>query len=186
MVKVEVDPRQARHLLSARPAVLVTSVGSDGKPNIIPIGWSMPTSFNPPLVAISVGVRRFSHELIEDSQEFVVNLPSKDMRDKIMVCGSCSGRRVNKFERAGLTPLKSLRVRPPRIKECVGHIECKLVDKLRTGDHTIFVGEVVASSADEEVLDESGTPSPLLAEPIYHLGGSDFGTLESKAKTPKH
>lgn len=53
---------------------------------------------------------------------------------------------------AGLIPIPSLKVGPPRIKECFGHLECRVVQKHTCGDHTLFVGEVVATSADEDVM----------------------------------
>ena len=158
--------------LSPRLVVLVTSVDREGRPNIIPLSWVMPTSFEPPLIAISVGIKRFSHNLIESSGEFVVNLPTRHLLNEVMFCGSHSGKSVNKFKETGLTPLKSEKVKPPRIKECVAHLECKLVNKLRTGDHTIFVGEVIASSCDEEVFDEKLNILNLnRVKPLYHRGG---------------
>jgi flavin reductase (DIM6/NTAB) family NADH-FMN oxidoreductase RutF len=184
MGTVEIDPSNAKRLLSPRPIVLVTSVAEGKSPNIIPLGWSMPTSFTPPLVAISVATRRFSHGLIEESGEFVVNLPSRELLREIQFCGSCSGRSVDKFKETGLTPIPSERVKPPRIKGCVAHLECKLAGKFRTGDHTIFVGEVVASSADDKIFDEeSGALDLDRAQPIFHMGGKYFATPGERFKS---
>ena len=67
-------------------------------------------------------------------------------------CGVESGRRVNKWDEAGLTAIPSIKVKTPRIKECFGHLECKVVESHVMGDHTLFLGEVVATSADQEVM----------------------------------
>lgn len=67
-----------------------------------------------------------------------------------MVCGTCSGRDVDKFKETGLTPIPAQQVRPPLIKEGVVNMECKVIGELRTGDHTIFAGEIVAAYLTDE------------------------------------
>ncbi|KUO40203.1 MAG: hypothetical protein AVW06_02715 [Hadesarchaea archaeon DG-33-1] len=179
MVKIDIDPSIASPLLSPKLAVLVTTNDAQSKPNIITLAWAMPTSRNPPLVAISVGTRRYSHRLIESCEEFVVNVPSQRILEQVHYCGRKSGRVINKFAETKLTKLKSQKVEPPRIKECVAHIECKLVGKLRTGDHTIFIGEVVAASVDEETFDrERGVVNLGQFKPVLHLGGDFYSTAE--------
>jgi len=132
--------------------VMATVVGSDGKPNIITLGMYMPISVNPPLVCIGVAPQRYSHGLIEENGEFVINTPSIDLEEQMHYCGVKSARDVDKWKETGLTPMPSLKVKPPRIKECFGHLECKVVQTHVCGDHTLFVGEVVATTVDEEVL----------------------------------
>lgn len=180
MTKIEIDPPSSRRLLYPRPLVLVTSASKEGKPNIITLAWSMPTSFEPPLVAISVARERFSHELIEDLCEFVINIPSRNLLGPVLFCGSTSGRFVDKFKETGLTPLPSKKVKPPRIKECVAHLECKLVEKFQTGDHTIFLGEVVASSADEAAFDEKLILNLEQVEPLLQVGGDYYVSTGEK------
>ena len=179
-MKGEVEPTSAWRLLYPRLLVLVTSVGKEGKPNIITLAWTMPTSFDPPLVAISVAGKKFSHKLIEESGEFVINIPPRGLLKQVVFCGSTSGRSVDKFKEADLTPLPSEKVRPPRIKECVAHLECKLVEKFQTGDHTVFVGEVVASSADEGAFDEELVLNSDKVEPLLQLGGDYYVTIGEK------
>jgi flavin reductase (DIM6/NTAB) family NADH-FMN oxidoreductase RutF len=183
LAKVDVGTEFVSGLLAPHSTVLVTAVDAKGKPNIITLGWTMPTSRDPPLVAISVGTRRYSHDLIEGSKEFVINVPPEELVEKAHFCGTRSGRMVDKFAGAGLMSLSSKRVKPPRIKECVAHLECKLVQKLRTGDHTIFVGEVVAASADEEVFDgKKGFINLKTFKPLLHLGGC-FYLVAGKMKS---
>ncbi len=177
MSKVEIKGDMRRRLLAPYLAILVTSQGKGGKPNIISIGWSMPTSFNPLLVAISVGTSRYSHKLIEEGGEFVINIPPSSLAGKVKFCGSCSGETTDKFKEARLTPLKSEKVKPPRIAECLAHVECKLVDKFSTGDHTVFIGEVVAGSADEGVFNEKlGVIDLRNSDFLCHVGGDYFTT----------
>ncbi len=84
---------------------MATSVDSKGKPNIIALGWCMPTSFDPPMMAISVGKTRYSHQLISESREFVLAFPSEEMGKEVLYCGTHSGRDVDKFKETGLVPV---------------------------------------------------------------------------------
>jgi len=129
--------------------VLVTSIDKSGKPNIITLAWTSIMSMSPFMVGISVGPKRYSHRLISESKEFVINLPAFDLQKACIVCGTKSGRNVDKFREASLTPIKSEKISVPRIKECYAWLECKVVNSVETGDHTLFVGEVVASGERE-------------------------------------
>jgi len=130
--------------------VLAVSISKDGKPNIITLGWNMPTSFKPPMVAISVGLTRYSHKLISESGEFVLAFPSEGMEDALLFCGTHSGRDVDKFKATGLTPIKAKYVKPPLIAEATVNMECRVVGSIRTGDHTIFVGEILTAYISDE------------------------------------
>lgn len=145
-------------LLYPRQVILATS-HSKGKSNIITLGWHCPLSFKPPLIGISVGKTRFSHQLIEKEREFVVSIPTEGMLEKVLLIGNKSGRDVDKFSEFGLTPLKAAVVKPPLIKQCPINIECKVISELDAGDHTLFVGEVVkshASALKEKLLFDMG------------------------------
>jgi len=91
---------------------------------------------------------------------------------QVWVVGTLLGRNVNKFQVAGLTPIPSDVVKPPRIAECPTHIECRIVDTLETGDHTIFVGKVVAKSGDFDAIKDGLLNEHV--EPLFHLGGTKF------------
>ena len=132
--------------------VMATCQGKDGKPNIITLGMYMPLSFNPPQVCIGVSPLRYSHGLIEETGEFVINVPSIGLEEQTHYCGVKSGRDVDKFAETGLTAKAAEKVNPPLIEECFGHLECKVVQSHVCGDHTLFVGEVVAARLEEDVM----------------------------------
>ncbi len=180
--KVEVDLSCAYRLLHPRHVVMASCIDKTGGANIVTLAWSIPTSFDPPLVAISVSPRRYSHRLIEETKEFVVNVPTIEIAGETLFCGRVSGREHDKFKEAPLTALPAKKVQAPIIKECVAHLECKLVQKITTGDHTIFIGEVLAAHVNEGVFDDKFNISKV--NPIYHLGGDDFATLSSEVVTP--
>jgi flavin reductase (DIM6/NTAB) family NADH-FMN oxidoreductase RutF len=135
-------------LLYPRQVVLATSQ-SGGKRSIIALAWHCPLSFKPPLIGISVGKTRFSHSLIRKGREFVLSIPTENMLEKVLLIGSKSGKDVDKFLEAKLTPLQATAVKPPLIKECPINLECKVVAELDVGDHTLFAGEVVASHVSD-------------------------------------
>jgi len=173
----------ASRLLHPMHTVLVSCKGKTGKPNIITLAWAMPTSVKPPLVAISLRPKRHSYKLIEKTKEFVVNIPTMDILKATLFCGRRSGKTHDKFKETGLTPLPARKVKPPIIKECVAHVECKLHSQYTTGDHTIFVGEIVDAYADKGVFTKEYKLKK--ARMIFHLGGDEFATLKLKVYRPK-
>ncbi len=131
--------------------VLVTSIDDSGKPNVMPVGWSMTASHEPPTFAISVGHTRHTHKLIRGQKEFGVAFPGPGLEEAIEYAGSCSGNDVDKFNHPGLKPLKAKQTSPPLLSGCVVNLECKLESELEAGDHTVFLGRVVAAHVDEDI-----------------------------------
>jgi flavin reductase (DIM6/NTAB) family NADH-FMN oxidoreductase RutF len=127
----------------------------------------MSISFNPRLICIGISPKRFSHDLIIESGEFVVNVPSIDLTEAMEFCGTESGRNFDKFAETGLTPIPARTMKPPLIEECFGHLECKVDQSYVCGDHTLFIGEVIAASVDENVLTD-GILDPVKAKPIIN------------------
>ncbi|MEM2897529.1 MAG: flavin reductase family protein [Candidatus Bathyarchaeia archaeon] len=174
--KVEIGKSHIYRLLYPRNTILVSCIDSDGKANIITLAWSMPVSIDPPMVAISVSPKRYSHKLIEETKEFVINIPTMDILEKTAICGKVSGKDCEKFEKAKLTPTPAKSVKPPLIEECIAHLECKLVNQSITGDHTLFIGKVVKAHVDEKVFYE-GIFDLKKAKLIYHVGGDRYTSL---------
>ncbi|MCS7120891.1 MAG: flavin reductase family protein [Nitrososphaerota archaeon] len=181
---VDISPSNAFRLIHPMHTVLVSCTGKNGKPNIITLAWIMPTSISPPLLAISIAPRRHSHSLIQETEEFVVNIPTLEILDATFYCGRVSGRDRDKFKEAKLTPLPAKKVKPPIIAECIAHLECKLYNELQTGDHTIFVGEIVEAYVNKECFTSSGYELEK-ARMIFHLGGDEFAILQPKIFRPK-
>jgi len=180
--KVEVDSELAYRLLHPRHTVLVTCVNKAGKANIITLAWSMPTSIDPPMVVISIAPKRLSHRMIKKTGEFVINVPTMKIVKQTLFCGRISGIKCDKFKGAPLTSAPAKKVRSPTIKECVAHLECKLVQTIPTGDHTLFVGEVVAAYVNRGVFKK--TFNVKRVKPVFHMGGDSFVTISPKVVTP--
>ncbi len=172
-MKIEIPLAQANRLINSGNVVLVSSAWQDRR-SIITIAWHCPVSFKPPVLAIAVGKTRFSAELIERSGEFVVNIPDWNLFDAMLYCGTRSGRDEDKFAGAKLTPEKAVKLlRAPKIRECIGALECSVIDRVEIGDHYLFFGEVIYAEV-EEALWDNGTWKPETAQLIYHLGGNRF------------
>ncbi len=131
---------------------LITCGDMKGKSNIIAVSFCMPVSKEPPLIACAIGKRAYSSELIESTKEFVVNVPSQELKPKIYYCGFHSGHQVDKFKETGLTPQPARKVRAPIIDECIAHMECKVKQEIKTGDKNLFIGEVIEAYAEEAMV----------------------------------
>jgi len=180
--KVTVNYASAYRLLHPMHTVLVSCIGKAGKPNVTTVAWAMPTSQKPPLVAISLAPERHSHSLIEETGEFIINIPTIEMLQAVMACGTFSGRSFDKFKKANFTPIPGKRVKVPAILECLAHIECTVEDKFQTGDHTVFVGKIVEAYADSGMFSDNYDIKR--AHLVYHGGGNNFYTLDTKNYKP--
>lgn len=132
--------------------VFVVTISKIGKPNIITLGWTMPTSFKPPMLAISIGHTRYSYELLVEVPEFVLCFPSSQQKDAVIYCGTHSGRDHDKFKETNLQKIPSRFVQPPIIADSVAAFECRVSGTLETGDHTIFSAEILNAYVSEKPL----------------------------------
>ncbi len=130
----------------SRPERVVWAVAEHkGRRSICPLGWKMKTSFSPPMMAVSVAPSRFTHGLIVQSESFVLAWPGEDLAEATLFCGTHSGRDLDKFDAAGLTPLPGRAGPAPLIAECIANLECRLTGQMTSGDHSIFAGEILAA-----------------------------------------
>ena len=183
MAKVPVPLERAHRLIGPGPVVLVTAERK-GKVDITPIGWAMPISVRPPLIAISVHEGNLINELIRAAGQFVLNIPSVDLIRQVQYCGTHSGRDVDKFQVTGLHQAEPEEVDTPLIEECIAHVECSLVDVVTPGDHGIFIGQVVHAQAEEEAFkDQWLEKSEKELRPILHIGGTVFSTFGERFDT---
>ncbi|MGI5888098.1 MAG: flavin reductase family protein [Oscillospiraceae bacterium] len=141
--------------MSPLPVCLVTS-GTADAPDVCTVAWTGVACSKPPRVYISLMPSRLTHQKIDENGEFVINLVSRSLVRAADFCGVRSGRDVDKFKEAHLTPVSSLAVAPPTIDESPLSIECRVFNRLELGSHDMFLADVVAATAREELFDESG------------------------------
>ena len=142
-------------LLAPLPAVMV-SCGSMEESNILTIAWTGIINTNPPMTYISVQPKRYSHDIIEQSGEFVINLVPAGLAKAMDFCGVRSGRDIDKFEAQGLTREAADTVSAPLIAESPVNIECRVKDIIRMPSHDMFMAEITAVHVDERYVDEKG------------------------------
>lgn len=145
------------NMLYPVPVVMVSCGRPGERPNIITIAWAGSVCTNPAMLSISVRPSRYSHAIILKTGEFVVNLTTEKLIRAADFCGVKSGRDVDKFATAGLTPGKcSALETAPLIMESPVNIECRVAEIRPLGSHDLFLAEVAAVHADEAYLDADG------------------------------
>lgn len=159
-------------LLSPVPAVLVSCATQGYRPNIISLAWVGTMCSEPPVIAIGVRASRYSHAILTEGGDFVVNLPAHGQAALIDFCGTRSGREVDKFAAANLTSLPGHAVASPLIAECPVNLECKVIKTVQLGSHDVFFGQVVMAHADPGVLTPAGTVDPAKAQLLAYAGGA--------------
>ncbi len=176
----------ARRLLGGGPVALVTS-SWHGKNNVMPATFVTPLSFEPPLVGVAIHPTRHSYDMIRNSEEFALNIPSRRLLHHVQYLGSTSGSEVDKFELTKLPTFKARRVEAPLIEGCLAYIECGLEDTLRTGDHVLFVGRILAAAANVEAFDETWLLEDDDEKPLHYLGVNRYAILGQRmeARIPK-
>ncbi len=146
-MKSSIAPGEAEDCFSGFPVVLGTMKGA--KDNIITLAMCHVFSFRPPYIGLGISPRRFSHDLFKQSKGFAVNIHDRSLLRATEMCGTRSGRAVDKFEASGLTWEKAEKISAPLIAECPVNIECVKVQEVDAGDHTWFVGEIVGARRSE-------------------------------------
>ena len=176
------------------PAVMVTTLDQENKPNILTVAWAGTVCSDPVMVSISVKPKRYSYQALKDNGEFVINLVSEDLTRAADTCGVRTGAKVDKFKLCGLTIQESQHIRTPGIAESPVNIECKVRQIIPLGVHDLFIAEVVGVSVDDRYLDDQGKLDLAKAKLIAYSHGEyralgryigTFGYSVKKHKTPR-
>ncbi len=130
----------------------VTLIGSswEGKDNVMTASWVAFSSMQPPLVSIFINNTHLTRQFISNSREFVVNVLASGQVDASDTCGTISGRKADKYAKAGLKTRPADKVSVPLIEGCLANLECKVVAEYEVGDHTLFVGEIVGAHQGDQ------------------------------------
>ena len=143
-------------ILNPVPVVMVSSGSKDGKANIMTVAWAGTVNSEPPMVSVSIRKNRYSHKLISETGEFVINLVSKSLCKACDYCGVRGGENEDKFKTCGLTPVKAKGLEYAyAIKEAPVSISCVVKSVTELGSHDMFIGEIKAVTADSYLLDQN-------------------------------
>lgn len=160
-------------LLSPLPAALVTC-GTVEKPNVLTIAWTGIINSSPAMTYISVRPERWSHHLIEESGEFVINVTTSDLVRAADFCGVRSGRDTDKFEEMKLTALPASKVSAPVLAQSPISLECKVTEVKHLGSHDMFIAEIVAIQVEDKYIDEAGRLDLRKAGVMFYSHGEYF------------
>lgn len=142
-------------LLAPIPAALVT-VGDMKAPNVLTVAWCGILSTNPARAYISVRPSRYSYKMLCESGEFVINLTTEELARATDYAGIYTGAKVDKFEKAGLLPVRSKCVGAPSLAESPLSLECHVFEVLEMGTHHVFMADIVNVSVRADIMDKEG------------------------------
>ena len=131
------------------PVVLV-SVKYGSKESIITLAWVGTVCSDPPMVSMSIRPNRFSYDLLKESGECVMNFPKSSMLEEVQLCGTKSGKHIDKWNECSFTRRKSKEVDVPAIDECPVNMECKITQIVNLGTHDMFIAKVEALHIDDD------------------------------------
>ena len=147
-------------MLNPTPVVLVSCAEKNHPENkdMVTLAWAGTINSEPPMVSVSVRKERYSHDLIQGSGEFVVNLVDEEMCKAVDFCGVRSGRDVDKSAATGLRycPAEGMNV-APAVEGAPASLSCKVLQVIELGSHDMFLGEIVAVRVRKDLLDERGS-----------------------------
>ena len=151
-------------LLEPGPVVLLTTA-CNSHPNIMTMSWHMMIEFEPPVIGCVIGNQSHSFSALIATKECVINIPTVEIVEKTVACGNCSGVKIDKFKKFGLTALTATQVDAPLIAECYANLECRVVDTTMVAKYGLFVLGVVKAWID---------PSNKDPRTLHHRGHGRF------------
>jgi flavin reductase (DIM6/NTAB) family NADH-FMN oxidoreductase RutF len=163
-IPVPLTAKDVLGLLPPYPIVLVTV-----RDNIITVNQVQYFTFSPLRMGVAIAHVRYTYGLLKADGAFVINVPSADLVEAVKLCGSVSGRDVDKFELAGLTRGSSSEVSAASIAECGAQIECRVEREIEFEHRTWFVGPVLAA---RRLPDHLGMNALMCGREAYVLPGN--------------
>ena len=132
-------------------------VGSNGEANGFTTNWVSQVSFSPQQLIVAVRKDQHTHDLIEDSGVFSLNFLDTDQED---LAQKFTQPLEHGDGRVGDSPYTTGETGAPLFEEAFAHLECRVVGKMEAGDHTVYLGEVVAADLRRpaDILTDLDTP----------------------------
>jgi flavin reductase (DIM6/NTAB) family NADH-FMN oxidoreductase RutF len=187
IVPSDLSPRDVYRLLISsvipRPIGWVSTIGLDGTLNLAPFSFFNAVGGNPPTILISVGQRKGdpkdTFRNIQDTGEFVVNIVNEELAHAMNETAGEWAYRVNEFERAQVTPLASIDVKPPRVAESPIAMEVKMTQIVPVDDthYTLILGRVIRFHIRAGLLRSNGLIDAAELRPLARLGGDEYATI---------
>lgn len=169
-----------------RPIAWVSSVSPEGRPNLAPFSYFQAVTASPPTLLFVPANDRHGNKKdtlrnVEQVPEFVVNLVSYALAEKMNACSASLPYGESEFETFGIASAPSARVRPPRVADAPVAFECVLHTIVRVGEGplaaNVVFGRILAAHVKDEVLGPEGRPDPKLLDLVGRLGGESYARL---------
>ncbi len=177
-----------------RPIAFVSTISADGVNNLAPYSFFNGVGSNPPAIIFSPCTRADGTDKdtvinLRAVPEMVVNVVPYDVRDAMNQASAQYAPEVDEFDAAGLTPVASRFVKPPRIGECPVQLECKLVQIVKVGDGplsaNICIGEIICFHVADGFLLENETVDIAKIDLIARAGGDWYTRITDRFELSK-
>ncbi len=180
--KKDIKAKDSLYLLHPYNTCLLTAKDKNDRINVMAVAWIIPVNIDPPLIAMSIRPERYTYSMIKESGEFVVNIPTFAQVRDVLYCGRRSGKNYDKFENTEFTPEKARKVSVPIIKECIAHLECKIIETISFTDHDLIIGEIIVAYALKSYFDEFYDIK--IFQPCLHIVKNAFTTCTRETIQP--
>jgi flavin reductase (DIM6/NTAB) family NADH-FMN oxidoreductase RutF len=176
------DPFKA--IVAPRPVGWITSMNAKGEINLAPYSFFNAVSDDPPIVLFSSDGYKDSVSFVAETREFVCNLATLDLINAVVTTGISYPRGINEMIEAGLEPLPSRLVKPPRVAASPCALECRLLQIVDLNDldgqpahrHVVF-GQVIGVHIDERFIRDGRLDTAAMA-PIARCGYADYAVVD--------
>jgi flavin reductase (DIM6/NTAB) family NADH-FMN oxidoreductase RutF len=135
------DPEKLKSIMAGKDYELNIVTSTDGSTiNGLIVAWITQVSIEPPLMAVCLGLKKYTRELVDRSGVMAINILAQDQADMVAAFGYRSGREIDKFE--------GVRYRPgvtgsPILENASAYLDCRVTESLEAGDHRLYVAEVI-------------------------------------------
>jgi flavin reductase (DIM6/NTAB) family NADH-FMN oxidoreductase RutF len=164
----QLDVADALNYLYPQPLAFLSVTAPDGTRNAMAVGWLMQASFEPPILAVAVSPKNYTHRLVEQTEAFVLSLAGEGQADLINRLGSMSSAGTDKLREARVEAQPGANTGCPMIEGAAAHFECQVERRVTMGDHSVFFGRMIAAWVPEapiQKIDNFGSQRYARAEP---------------------
>lgn len=171
--------------VTPRPIAFASTIDSAGNVNLSPFSFFNVFSANPPIMIFSPARRgrdnttKHTYENVLQVKEVVINIVNYDIVQQMSLSSTEYGKGVNEFEKAGLTPLASQTIKPPRVAESPVQFECRVNEVISLGTEggagNLVICEVLKMHINDAILDADGKIDPVKLDAVSRMGGNWYG-----------
>lgn len=178
---MKLDSREFTKLL-VRPTVVISTVSSKGVSNAAPFGYNSPLATSPtPLFGFESSISHDTWRNIKENGEFVVNLVGEKFGPLMEVMEKDFPYEVSEIKECGLTEVMAKQVKPPRIEEAFGWIECRMTRHIELSEKAVWIiGEILEVEVKDGLVNEVLDVEKV--RPLNHIWGKFFVTEMRRTK----